>query len=281
MPHGAVDHLVPAWVRGRPLGARGRGRLLGAYLGISLAGVVLWLEAPQAALGLFLAVAAAHWGSAELWWFPDARRPLGFAAARGLVPIVVPALAHPGAFAAAMGQLCSPFGAVPPDLTPDGAVRVAAAVALGLVGVAGAGRRLPEMLELAGLTAFFVFVEPVFAVGLYFMAWHLWRHVLRLTTVCPHARRRLAACQLGHAVVQILRAALPCTILALAGLGALAAALDVRVIAAEITAVALALIAALTIPHAAVVAWLDIHDRPAGESRSRAAGTGEARAALL
>jgi Brp/Blh family beta-carotene 15,15'-monooxygenase len=232
MPHGAVDHLVPAWARGRPLGGRERLRLLAAYVGVSVAGVGLWLAAPRAALELFLAVAVVHWGTAELWWFPDVRRPLAFAAARGLVPIVVPAVAHPGAVAAAMEELLRPFVAVPPDLAPGGPIRMAAAVALSVVGVAGAGRRPREVLELAGLAAFFAIVDPVFAVGLYFMAWHSWRHVLRLATVCPRAARNLASGHPARAVGRVLRAAFPCTMLALGGLGLLAGALDVRVVAA-------------------------------------------------
>jgi hypothetical protein len=53
-------------------------------------------------------------------------------------------------------------------------------------------------------------------------------------------------------------AALPCTVVSLLGLAGFGVLLAVHLTSADqITAVALALIAALTLPHTCVVAWLD------------------------
>jgi Brp/Blh family beta-carotene 15,15'-monooxygenase len=268
LPHGAVDHLVPGWLRGAPLERRDLLRLLAAYGFTVAAGVGLWLAAPLAGLAVFLLVAVLHWGTADLAWSPGVPRPAAFAAARGLVAIAVPAFAHPHGFARAVQTLLAPFLAAPPSLAASGWARGAGLAALALVGLAGAGRRPREMLELAGLAAFFVLVDPVFAVGLYFVAWHSWRHVVRLAALEPVAARLLTTGRPWAATGRVLQAALPCTVIALAGLLALTAVLAVRLAdVTELTAVALSLIAALTVPHAAVVAWLDGWSCPVVASR--------------
>jgi Brp/Blh family beta-carotene 15,15'-monooxygenase len=220
--------------------------------------MVLWLLAPVAALGVFFAVAAAHWGASELTWFPTARRRVAFAAARGLVPIALPALAFPTAFSRATTSLLSPFLAHPPAIAPTGPIRLAGFAALALICLAGSGQGTRERLELAGLVTFFSLVDPVFAVGLYFIAWHSWRHIVRLATLEPAAAAALEAGRPAHAVASVLRAALPCTAIALVGLAGFGAALTIDTSSAQqVTAVALAMIAALTVPHAVIVAWLD------------------------
>jgi Brp/Blh family beta-carotene 15,15'-monooxygenase len=277
LPHGAVDHLVPGWSRGRRLSGRELTLLVGAYLAVTAAGMTLWLLAPVAALGVFFAVAAAHWGASELIWFPAARRPVAFAAARGLVPIALPALAFPTAFSRATTALLSPFLTHPPVIAPTGPIRVAGFAALALICLAGSGQGTRERLELAGLATFFALVEPVFAVGLYFIAWHSWRHIARLATLEPVAAAAIEAGRPARAVARVLRAALPCTALALVGLAGFGAVLAVDTSSAQqVTAVALAMIAALTVPHAVIVAWLD---RAAARRRPAAPGRASPRVA--
>jgi Brp/Blh family beta-carotene 15,15'-monooxygenase len=258
LPHGAVDHLIPNWVAGRPLGRRPQLLLIGGYVAVTGAGIALWLWSPLAGLAVFFAVTVGHWGASELAWFPTARRRTAFAAARGLVPVGLPALAFPRAFGQAISALLSPFMANPPVVTPTGWVRVGGLVALALICLAGSGQGVRERLELIGLIVFFAVVQPVFAVGLYFIAWHSWRHIVRLATLEPGARRQMRAGRPGRAVARVMVAAGPCTAVALAGLGGFAALLAIQPSSgAQITAAALALIAGLTVPHTLVVAWLD------------------------
>ena len=258
LPHGAVDHLVPGWVRGRPLGEVVFTALIAGYVAVAALGVAIWLAAPLVAIGIFFLVAAAHWGASELTWFPGQRRPIAFAAARGLVPVLVPALAFPAAFDQATKSLLSPFLSHPPGLAPTGWLRLAGVIVVAMICALGAGRGARERAELVGLVAFFALVQPVFAVGLYFIAWHSLRHIVRLGTLEPAAASQIADGRPLRAIISVMRAALPCTVAALLGLVGFGALLAVRLTSADqISAVALALIAALTIPHTLVVAWLD------------------------
>jgi len=258
LSHGAVDHLVPGWAAGRPLERPRLLMLLGGYVAVAGAVIALWLWSPLAGVAVFFAVTVAHWGASELFWFPAQRRRWAFAGARGLVPVVLPALAFPAAFGQAITALLTPFMANPPLLAPTGWVRAAGLAALALICLAGAGQGTRDRLELAGLIAFFALVEPVFAVGLYFIAWHSWRHIVRLGTLEPFAAAQMQAGHPRRAVVQVLLAALPCTAIALVGLGGFAALLAIHPSSgSQLTAVALAMIAGLTVPHALSVAWLD------------------------
>jgi Brp/Blh family beta-carotene 15,15'-monooxygenase len=260
LPHGAVDHLLPGWVRARPLSRRAMAALLGGYVLTALAVLLLWLTSPLVAAGLFFLVTVVHWGASELVWFAPQRRPWSFALARGVVPVILPALAFPGRFSHALDALLGPFLTHPPDVSVTGWIRALALIAVALICLAGAGDSRRARLELAGLAGFFLLVDPVFAVGLYFIAWHSWRHIIRLSTVDPAASLQLARRRPARAIHTVIVAALPCTLIALAGLGGFAALLAIHITAAaQVTSVALALIAALTIPHAIIVAWLDAH----------------------
>ncbi len=258
LPHGAVDHLVPGWVRKRALGRRGLALLVTGYVAVTAIGIAVWLVAPLVALALFFLTAAVHWGASELTWFPAQPRRAAFAAARGLVPVVLPALASPTAFDQATRSLLSPFLSHPPDLAPAGWLRVVAGVAVAVVCALGAGRGRRPRLELVGLVAFFGLVQPVFAIGLYFIAWHSWRHTIRLAALEPTAASQMDDGHPLRAVATIMVAALPCTVVSLLGLCGFGALLAVHLTSTDqIIAVALALIAALTLPHTLLVAWLD------------------------
>jgi len=268
LPHGAVDHHVP-----RRLGRRGGPAFLAAYLAGVAAVLGLWAAAPVATLVGFFVVAAVHWGSGDGWYARTVHRRPPFATrleaalfvgARGALPVALPALAHPAELARGADAVLRAVGAGPAPLLA-GSVRAAGLAAIGLL-VAGAaaaaahnlrrhpGAALLDIGELLALAAFFVVTPAVLAVGTYLLAWHAPRHVARLIAADPvqaalPPRRALAAWG---------REAAPLTALSLAGLGLLAAAAW-RVPAAgeAVGGAALALIAALTLPHAAVVAWMD------------------------
>jgi Brp/Blh family beta-carotene 15,15'-monooxygenase len=108
------------------------------------------------------------------------------------------------------------------------------------------------------LVAFFALVEPILAVGLYFTCWHALRHVGRLLALDPDARAALADGRVGAALTRFTRDATPLTLASLALLGGLALLVPASPAGlADLVGLYLVLIAALTLPHVAVVADLD------------------------
>lgn len=257
MAHGAVDHHVPA-----RLGARPRA-VVASYAAAALVALAAFAAFPVAGFAAFLVLSAAHWGDGEGWYArhvhgrPAWRSPLAagiWAAARGALPIGLAALAHPAEAREVAGLVVERFGAAAPgpfDAVPGLVaivVLVAAATVVALRELRGRDLAL-ELGELALLTAFFAAVPAVFAVGLYFLAWHSPRHVARLVDGRPGPALR--------ALARFHREALPATAAALAGLAALAAATAATGDPGALAGAALALIAALTVPHALLVAWMD------------------------
>lgn len=266
LSHGAVDHHVP-----RRLGRPGGVLFVCGYCVAVAAGIVAWALAPVATLAVFLLVAAAHWGAGEAWYASAVHRraPFGsrldavlFVAARGTLPVALPALAHPGELARGADAILAAVGSASAPALPD-PVRVTGLVLLGLLVVAaalsglragsGTPRRI-DVAELVLLAAFFAVTPAILAVGTYLVAWHAPRHVARLIAAEPAQ----AALRPGAALIAWTREAAPLTLVSLAGLAGLAAtAWRVPTAADEVAGASLALIAALTFPHAAVVAWMD------------------------
>jgi len=121
------------------------------------------------------------------------------------------------------------------------------------------------------LAAFFTVTPAILAVGTYLLVWHAPRHIARLIAAEPAQ----AALPPGRALIAWTREAAPLTVLALASLTLLAATVwRVPATAEAIAGAALALIAALTFPHVAVVIWMDREQAvfaPAAGSGTRAA----------
>jgi len=276
MAHGAVDHHVPGRLLRRPLARRELALLIVAYSAVSVALMGLWWLSPLLALGLFLLIAILHWGDGDLWFCetvngrsaPRSAISLGaFVLARGLLPIGLPLLVHADTALPALDVLLALFGREAP-LTIEPTERLIGLVAVGLVVLAAAGlsvrdnaarsRRvvLIDVGELVLLSAFFLLTPPVFAVGVYFLLWHSPRHILRLMASDPTQRALLERGRGVAALVAFHREALLFTIVPLVGVVGIAIALAATG-ASEIAAVSLAAIAALTYPHAAVVAWMD------------------------
>lgn len=286
LPHGAVDHLVPGWFRGAALSRMRLAALISGYVAVTVAGIALWFWAPVAALAVFFALSVVHWGDGELWFAracsgrarPGSHASLVlFIAARGLLPVAVPLLAFPEQSTTAIGQILERFGAGPvPAPGPEwrlfglcavGAV-VVAAMAASVRDHRGARRPLlwRDLFELGLLATVFLTVSPVFAVGLYFIGWHAPRHVARLLVADPRAATLLRADRPAAALARFAGQAAPFTLIALAALGGLAASVGLRDDAGgAMVGLALALVAALTVPHMIVVAWMD---RTQGEWRT-------------
>jgi len=288
MAHGAIDHLVPLRAAGvsarRSFAAVG-----GVYAVLGGAVVVGFAVAPAAAFVGFVALTWLHWGQGDVaaLALADAEHlpttvERGLAAVvRGGLPMAVPLLAHPeeyrlvaewtvGLFladAAASAAVASLF--VPGVRTATAAIMVGttlASIGAGYARVhAGADRRgwLRDAGEVILLWAWFLLAAPVFAIGVYFALWHSLRHVGRLVLLDPGAASAVEAGDLRGALGRFARDAAPLTLGGFLVVAAVGLAVPRGPAAAgavapgDALAVSLVAIAALTLPHVAVVAWLD------------------------
>ena len=271
LPHGAVDPVVPFAMRGERLRIGPVVAFSAGYLGLGALVLAAWWALPAAAAVGFLLLTWAHWGQGDVY----ALRALGWdahlagpgqralaAAVRGALPMAVPLAAFPAVYADVVGAMAA---ALRPDRAeavralvlgvPPGAVWAGLGLLVGAYaawGAAVASRRLGagrtlalDLAEVAALALFFAVVPPLWAVGVYFCLWHALRHLARLgPLVAGGSARRLALYALpGTAGAAVLIGLLVAGVLRqpVAGVGAY-----------------LVGIAALTVPHVAVVAWMDL-----------------------
>jgi Brp/Blh family beta-carotene 15,15'-monooxygenase len=274
LPHGAVDHLVPA-------------RLADTSFAVSLSVVGLcyllfgglyagfWLLWPVPAALLFVALTWFHWGQGEVHALiafvgADHLRPrslrLATLVARGGIPMLVPLLAFPDRYRAVVDAWVGLFG---DDLAAGWLFATDTRLLLGVGFLAitllslGAGYRAAgaapgwrvDAFETALLWVFFLTVPPLIAVGVYFCIWHSLRHVLRLARLKgPPASSRQLFTSFG-------RDAAPLTAVSvglLAGFGLLAPVNPTTL--PGFMALYLVFVAVVTLPHAVVVSWLDVRE---------------------
>ncbi|MEU8042971.1 Brp/Blh family beta-carotene 15,15'-dioxygenase [Micromonospora echinofusca] len=259
LPHGAVDHLVPAWLsaRARPLPARAA--LLVVYTAVAGAGLVAFRAAPDLALVGFLVVSVVHFGSADVAFHAErdrrsARVAVAATLAYGGPPVVVP-------LALWRDQVDPVLAAVSPRVPGLIAVEVRAlalatvlcAVVLTVSRDLRAGRTR-DAVEPVLLVALFGTVPPALAIGAYFALWHSLRHVARLLRHDPRNTADLATGRVGPPLRRFARQAATPTVLAVVTLIALVTWPGHR---ADPLPATFAVLAALTLPHAALVAWTD------------------------
>jgi Brp/Blh family beta-carotene 15,15'-monooxygenase len=280
LPHGAVDHLAPTRVRGRPPTRRSLAAVGLLYAVVGGVYAAVWFVAPIAAFAAFILLTWLHWGQGEVHSLvallgvdhltTPAQRALT-ALARGTLPMLVPLVAFPEQYQFVAETLVGLFaeptlGPADAAFTPTGRLGVAALVAGLLVaslalGYARADERRDWFVdagEVALLVAFFAVVPPILAVGLYFTCWHALRHIARLVAIDPGARTGLADGRHSVALLRFARDAAPLTAVSLAVLGVFYWLVPVAPgSVSEWVAQYLVLIAALTLPHVVVVAWLD------------------------
>ena len=282
LPHGALDVFVPARMRGRPLRAGRILRFCAAYLAAAAAVIGAWALAPSAAAVAFVALTWGHWGQGDVFalraygkdrHLASRAQLLAAATVRGGLPMLVPLAAHPEDYAAVLDAAASVFGrtdgagslalAAAPWL-PISLVCVAAAYAgWGAVVAARRGGKAWSSLafdlgEVALLASLFTAAPPLWSVGVYFCAWHSLRHLARVEPIVAPGRP-----------VRLALFAAPATVGALAVVAAVAAASWSRGVEPDALAVYLVAIAALTVPHVAVVGWMDWRQRvwePGGAS---------------
>ena len=264
LPHGAVDHDVVLSLC--PPSRRRKGVMaviLAAYLAVCLLVMSGWFVAPRTWFAGFIVLTCMHWGLADLWWswhrdraYFGGRAHRGiFAIWRGALPMLMPLAADPGLYRQTAAVTCGLFLQRVPDLgwvefTATRAAALALALGLGVADFALASpcarTRWLNLAEGLSLLVFFGALPALASVGLYFAFWHGLRHIQRLLTTESwtwlHFIRRAWPNTLGALVLFI------------------ALAFIVRPATGDgdrLVGIYLALIAALTVPHALVVAALD------------------------
>ena len=294
MAHGAVDHLVPLRAATDVSLRRSIAVVSVAYAVLGGAVVAAFFLAPVAAFVGFIALTWLHWGQGDVAALvvagvdhlpTSAERWLSLVV-RGGLPMGVPLLAHPDEYRLVAEWIVGLFvvdsaAAVDPVFVPEtrlavGAFMVAAtalSVGLGYWRVrSGASQRgwLRDVGEVAALWAWFLLAAPVFAVGVYFALWHALRHVGRLVLVDERAATAIRDGDVPGALRQFARDAAPLTLGGFLVVGAVGLSVPVGVAApGDLLGVSLVAIAAMTLPHVVVVAWLD---RKQGVWRPGAAG---------
>lgn len=276
LPHGAVDHLVPARLSGREASLRS---VLGVVLlYLALAGIYLavWFLSPVAAFLVFVSLTWFHWGQGDL----HARLallggqgtrevpPILTVLVRGGLPMLVPLLAFPEVYRGVALGIVGVFGAGDLGWVAvlfEPAFRLAAGAAfLSLValhlysGHRHSGARWPDAAEVLLLLLYFSVVPPVLAVGLYFCLWHAPRHVARLMLLEREGAAALRRGRLAPALRAFVRDAAPLTLAALLLLAGLYLAVPGSVEGySSLLGLYLVLISVLTLPHVVIVSLMD------------------------
>ncbi|WBB96227.1 Brp/Blh family beta-carotene 15,15'-dioxygenase [Solwaraspora sp. WMMA2080] len=276
LPHGAVDHLVPAWLKPAADEWRARAGLLVGY--VCLAVLVWWIcyRAPGPAFVAFLILAMVHFGAGDEAFHRqrDARRtptrPYAVLA-YGAPPVLLPLTLWPDQ----VDPLLESIGAgsaylLSTEARVTAVALAGAAVVATMVDDLRAGRR-GDAGYLGLLIAVFVLVPPAWAFGTYFAAGHSVRHVARLLVADPGNAATLAAGRLGPAMWRFAaQAAIPTgAVLVVLVPFAVSATPEVGL------STGFAVLAGLTAPHALLVFWLDRRgvDYPAGGGSVRRIST--------
>lgn len=283
LPHGALDHLVPARLAGRRPTLGSIATIAVVYVVIAAAVLVVWSIAPAAAFLGFIALTWFHWGQGDLWIAladdsPGRLRSRGLRAGtiviRGGLPMLVPLVFHPATYEVVRRGTVEVFGAgAGPvsslDLESTGRAVLGGTFAVFVLVMATATWRaardhherrswLNDQIEIVVLALFFAVGPPILTVGLYFCFWHSLRHIVRLEMLDVQGAGYLRRGEYLRAAKRFAADAAPITGIAVLFLGAMYVALPPRSDApAAMLAPYLVLISALTVPHVVIVSHMD------------------------
>jgi Brp/Blh family beta-carotene 15,15'-monooxygenase len=266
LPHGAIDHEVALTLwQPKPPPQWAMVAILAGYLFLSLIILAAWFLIPYLVFFGFILLTWSHWGLSDLWWswhrdasyFGSRGHRVTFALWRGAIPILVPLVFYPSLYRQTAEATCNLFSSqtahfdfLESNLTRS--LALGAAVILGAADFCLAkGSMLKRRLNLAeslALLLYFALVPALVSVGFYFAFWHGLRHVLRLKIFERLSWRGFAI----HA--------LPATLGALVLLAALAYFVQFQTGYLVLLGIYLSLIAALTLPHALIVNWMDVRE---------------------
>ena len=259
LPHGAVDHLVPEWTLGRDLPRSTFAAILVAYIAVAALAFGLLLLQPILAASLFLVVSVLHFGAGDVEFLgvSSSLRPWQRPAAVlafGLPPVALPIAIHAEQARPVLVGLAPELAVLTAPTARTAAVAVTFSLVAVTAGILTRQGRGDGALDLAVLCATFVLAPPLIAFAAYFGAWHAARHIARLLVLDPRNADDLAAGRTGRPLLRFARSALLPTlasVVVLLGLWWGAGGVE------GLVAAHLGLLVALTMPHVALVSWLD------------------------
>lgn len=253
VPHGACDPWVPGWVRQKPSPFPFLFWFFVVYLTLSFLYLLVWKVAPFPATVFFLLLTAWHWGTADAsLLFPPGWRWFSFGLGRGLWVMVGPFAFHTSE-AWHVVQLMAPgAGPAPAPFFFQGFLIAPLLLTL----IARPGKT--EWGETALLLLLLAFTPPLVGVGTYFVAFHAWRHLLRLADLRDHLGPQIAVLPWLRSLGRLLWFAVPLTIATLLLLPLLPSFLGpIPQTQEQWVGAYLILLAVLTLPHAILVGWID------------------------
>ncbi|NUE01515.1 beta-carotene 15,15'-dioxygenase, Brp/Blh family [Halorubraceae archaeon YAN] len=282
LPHGAVDHLVPARLMSLP--RRRSFALVGALYALAGGAYLLfWLLSPALAFVSFILLTWYHWGQGDVYtlYAVSGLDSLGNQVDRWLTillrggfPMFIPLLSHPGQYeqvAVAIVSLFDPAAVPMLAVVFDPSIRIGGVIAftvLTLVVIALGYYRvhtgidphrgwLGNCAEIGLLWIYFWVLPPVFAIGVYFACWHSIRHIGRLAAIDDRSVAAIERGSIKTALRQFGSDAAPLTAASLIVFVGLFIGLSVGIDANSLLAVYLVGIALLTLPHVLIVTWMD------------------------
>jgi Brp/Blh family beta-carotene 15,15'-monooxygenase len=216
--------------------------------------IVGWWIAPVISLVVFFIVTGVHFAQGDAAFILDGESKALRAAARGILPLSLPGAFHPQEYVSAITLVLE-------SLQSSSASLAVYVVPLSWIGTAIAaaatlwswrkGAGLDDLRELTGLVLLFAIATPLLAIGLYLALWHGWRHGLRISQL------RTGRATIGG-LVEAMRAS--GVTIAVSVFGFLAVIGAFAASGAPLPSVlgpTIAFLAALTVPHVAVVTLLD------------------------
>lgn len=283
LPHGAVDHLVAAYVSGDGLSLRTMAAVGTVYAVLGGGYAVVWVLAPTAAFVGFILLTWFHWGQGDVHPLrellgADHIRGIGGTAltvfVRGGAPMLVPFVAFPDEYRRVATWIVgavdpTAVSALDPVFTAD--VRLLAGAGYGILvvltlvlGRIRAGNRRGwriDAVETLLLLVFFSVVPPLFAIGLYFCFWHSLRHIVRYLLLDEETATDMSRGAIRSPLRRFTVDALPLTVLALGfGIGFAVVLPGASTDPESLLGIYLVFIAVLTLPHVAFVSILDYED---------------------
>ena len=262
VPHGACDPWVPGWLEHHPSRFPFLVIFFVLYLTISFLYLLVWKAAPFTATLFFLLLTAWHWGTADASLrFAPGLRWLSFGLGRGLWVMLAPFAFHTLEAWRVVLLMAPTAGPAPYPVFFQSLLFVPFLLTLASwPGKTEWGETI-LLLLLLGLT------PPLVGVGTYFVAFHAWRHLLRLAEIRDDLKSSLAPKVWLRSLGRLLLFTVPLTVATLALLPALPTFLGLHpAILEQWVGSYLILLAVLTLPHAILVGWMDY--KSIGLSRS-------------
>ncbi len=254
VPHGALDVEIGRNLLRHRFGEWWFPVFAGPYLLLVGSVLLAWHWAPEATLAAFLAASVWHFGSEDT--SGDVLAALTF----GGLPVAVPVLLRPEETAHVFASACGLAFHLPPAwLTAAAALWL---IPASLTALRGPMRDLPRP---AALCTAFAVLPPMTAFALYFVAVHAPAHtaaLIRHPGRAPRIRDEASAWRL----------AAPTTILTIA-IGAVLWPFYAGNVPVRLLCLTLQLLAALTLPHMILDAWLQRRDRTRAVQRRCRRGT--------